>query len=276
MYDIKYDKIEESKDKQQKKEYWDIGIGLQEVDYLKPSDYLVELSKKNIDGELSYEELKEALHVYYTNRLDENNSKEADFSAAKITEFLDKSGFTFNYLQLKNIHRFLFAEVFNHAGEFREYNISKSEPVLNGFSVQYADFSMLTDMLEYDFKEEQKVDYAACTKDEIVEHIADFISNIWQVHPFAEGNTRTVAVFTIQYLKQKGIDVTNDLFKDYSRYFRDALVIANYSNIAKGISEEKQPLRRVFDNLINGATHKLRSEDLIKVELFNRKPKKSR
>lgn len=267
-----YKKIVETSNKERKKYYWNIGIGLQDVDKLRPSNYLIDLSQKNINGEISYEDIELALNKYYELTADKDlENKEADFSATRIAEFLEIGGFKFAPIQLKAIHKFLFQDVFDHAGKFREYNIMKEEAILNNKSVKYADFRMLDETLYYDFEEEKDFSYDNLSTEKMIKHISRFISNVWQIHPFYEGNTRTIAVFTIQYLEQKGIEVTNDMFKEHSKYFRDALVRANYSDIKNNISEELTTLNRFFDNLINNGKHKLESKDLINVELFKEK-----
>ena len=85
---------------------------------------------------------------------------------------------------------------------------------------------------------------------------------MWQIHAFGEGNTRTTAVFTIQYLRSLGFDVDNDQFARHSWYFRNALVRANYHNIAKGIDYSPIYLERFFRNLLLGEQWDLRNRYL--------------
>lgn len=101
-----------------------------------------------------------------------------------------------------------------------------------------------------EFVVKKNVDYTVLDKVEQSHKLADFISGIWQIHPFREGNTRTVAVFTIKYLRSKGFVVDNTLFKDNSEYFRNALVRANYENVGKGIRRTTEYLYKFFDNLL--------------------------
>ncbi|MDR2828238.1 MAG: Fic family protein, partial [Acholeplasmatales bacterium] len=148
------------------------------------------------------------------------------------------------------------------AGVFRDYNITKSEWVLNGKSVFYSSAKIIMNTLEYDFSLEKKFNYAGLNKEKIVEHIAQFISGIWQIHPFGEGNTRTIAVFTIKYLRTFGFEVNNELFEKNSWYFRNALVRANYSDYSLNIYSTYEYLNRFFANLLLGKNYKLKNREL--------------
>lgn len=263
---IKYEKICETNDAKEKQKNWNIAFGLQEVDNLKPSKYMVHLAEENIIGNKSYEIVEEELSNYYNNQ-DENNinikEKQADEVSVRIVKILNDKAFTFNYIALKQYHKKLFEGIDigineKYIGNFRDYNITKSEPILNGETIQYADYSMIEETLQYDFKEEENQKYTTMTDDEKINRLCVFVSNIWQVHPFGEGNTRTTAIFIQKYLISKGFNVNNDLFKDNSLYFRNALVKANYSNIAKGIEEDKTYLKMFFENLLLGKNNKLK------------------
>ena len=117
--------------------------------------------------------------------------------------------------------------------------------------------------IEYDLEQERSFDYSKVDRNELVNHIAQFVSGLWQIHPFGEGNTRTTAVFTILYLRSMGFDVTNDLFAKHSWYFRNALVRANYQNVQKGIMRNSEYLERFFRNLILGETNELRNRYMV-------------
>ena len=261
--EINYDIIKESKDAKQKQNNWEIAFGLQDVDDLKPSKYMIDLAKENIRGSKSYEKVAEDLAKYYQNVKDVNyGEKQADEVSLRIVKILNDKAFTFSFLSLKQYHKKLFDGVEigispKYIGEFRDYNITKSEPILNGETVQYADFSMIQETLKYDFEEEASKQYTKMSDEEKIDRLVRFTSNIWQVHPFGEGNTRTTAIFIQKYLISKGFDVNNDLFKDNSKFFRNALVKANYSNIAKGIEEDKKYLKMFFENLLLGKKNEL-------------------
>ena len=254
-------------EKQQKGYIWQTAIGLQDVDGLKPSEYLIETAKKNIDGDITLKEANELIHSYYeskTARIDaENRTEEADKVSARIAQILSEDAFVFSPEQFIAIHRRLFEGIYKFAGNIRDYNISKKEWVLKGKSVVYAGSDMIRDTLNYDFDAERHFDYSGLGIDKSIRHITEFISNLWQIHPFGEGNTRSTAVFSIKYLRSLGFEVNNTLFAENSWYFRNALVRANYSDIQKGIVEDKSYLEHFFRNLLLGEHHELRNRYLL-------------
>lgn len=265
LNEIKYEKISETEDSKERQLNWNIAFGLQAVDNLIPSKYMVELAKENIIGAKDYHKVEQEITKYYET-LDKKkinrDEKEADEVSVRIVKILNDKAFTFNYLTLKQYHKRLFEGIdigikTKYIGEFRDYNISKNEPILNGESVQYADYSMIQETLKYDFEEEVKQKYTEKSDIEKIDRLCTFTAHIWQVHPFGEGNTRTTALFIQKYLNSKGFNVNNELFKDNSLYFRNALVRANYSNISKGIEENSQYLVAFFENLLLGKNNKL-------------------
>lgn len=262
---IKYEKIGETEDCKERQLNWNIAFGLQAVDNLTPSKYMVNLATENITGKKSYETVEKEIKEYYekSNKEEINkNEKEADEVSLRIVKILNDKAFTFNYLILKQYHKKLFEDIDigieeKYIGEFRDYNITKKEPILNGETVQYADYSMIEETLKYDFSEEAEQKYTEKTDKEKIDRLCTFVSHIWQVHPFGEGNTRTTAVFVQKYLNSKGFCINNELFKDNSLYFRNALVRASYSNISKGIEEDKKYLNLFFENLLFNKVNKL-------------------
>ena len=251
---------------------WDMAIGLQEVDNLKPSKYLEEISKKNILGELTIKEVGQSLREYYVEKGKQDsinhNELECDFVSMRIVELLDKNNFELSVGYLKYIHKYLFQDIYEFAGEFRKIDFSKHEKILNNDSVAYGDFKTLTESLEYDITLEKDKHYKNMSIVDVIKNITDFSSNIWQVHPFREGNTRTTAVFIEKYLINLGYNVDNSLFKDKSVYFRNALVRSNYFNNYLNIKEDKSYLIKFYENLLLGKNNNLHSEDLIVKELF--------
>ena len=231
---------------------------------------MTSLATENIKGSMSYDKVKENLNRYYSNISKDKinvSEKEADEVSLRMVRILNDKAFSFNFLTLKQYHKELFYGIDvgiggKYIGNFRDYNISKKEPVLNGESVIYADYRMIADTLMYDFDEERSQKYAKMQPEAQVKRIATFTSRIWQVHPFGEGNTRTTALFIQKYLNSIGFCVNNDLFKDNSLYFRNALVRANYSNIHKGVDAEPVYLYHFFDNLINNGDNKLDNNKL--------------
>ncbi len=251
---------------------WDMAIGLQEVDNLKPSKYLEQISKKNVLGELSIEEVEKSLREYYVEKEKQNsinhNELECDFVSMRIVELLDQDNFELSVDYLRYIHKYLFQDVYDFAGEFRKVDFSKHEKILNNDSVAYGDSKALMESLEYDISLEKEKNYKDMSIVEVVKNITDFSSNIWQVHPFREGNTRTTAVFIEKYLISLGYNVDNSLFKDKSVYFRNALVRSNYFNNYLNIKEDKSYLIKFYENLLLSKNNNLHSEDLIVKELF--------
>lgn len=222
----------------EKSEAWQTAIGLQAVDGLKTSDYLLDTAKDHIEGKITIDEVQKRIHSYYEQRTTltetENETKEADIVSARITKLLGEKAFQFSPAEWITIHRRLFEGVFDHAGQIRKYNISKKEWILNGETVIYADFSSIKDTLDYDFATEKQFSYEGLSVEASVRHLAKFASDIWQIHPFGEGNTRATAVFMIKYMKTFGFCVNNDAFRENSWYFRNALVRANYNDLQKG------------------------------------------
>lgn len=235
-------------------ENWKTAIGLQAVDGLQPSAYLIDVAKRNIEGEISLDETRKLIDSYYQSKTvrtpKDEDEEEADKVSVNIAKILASKTFAFNTNGYVSLHRRIFEGVFKHAGEIRQYDISKKEWVLEGNSVNYLNWEDLRRALDWDIEQEKNFSYKGLTDDEKIEHIAKFISGIWQIHAFREGNTRTTAIFTIQYLRSLGYEVNNELFAKHSWYFRNALVRANYRNIQKGIDYSPIYLVRFFRNLL--------------------------
>jgi len=252
-------------DKKEKSIAWSIATGLQQVDGLTPSAYLYETAKRNIEGEISIEEAKKLIDSYYESKTsrteDDDDKEEADKVSTRITEVLSEKSFSFTPNQLLSIHERLFKGVFYKvkAGKFRDYNITKKEWVLNGDTVLYANADLIKETLKYDFETEKNFDYSKLSKEDAVKHITRFVANMWQIHPFGEGNTRTTAVFTIKYLRSLGFNVNNEPFEKHSWYFRNALVRANYTNMQKGIYMNTEYLEKFFRNILLGENNELKN-----------------
>ncbi len=254
---------------------WDMAIGLQEVDNLKPSKYLENLLEENVEGNLTIEEVETELRKYYVEKENKNeinyNELECDFVSTRIVELLNEDKFELSVDYLKDIHKFLFQDVYDFAGEFRKIDFSKHEKILNNDSVAYGDCRTLSESLEYDISLEKEKNYKEMNIVEVINNITKFSSNIWQVHPFREGNTRTTALFIEKYLISLGYSVDNTLFKDKSVYFRNALVRSNYYNNYLKIKEDSSYLVKFYENLLLGKNNNLHSKDLIVKELFDKK-----
>ena len=246
-------------------ELWQTAIGLQKVDGLSVSDYLIETAKKHIEGEVSIDDVDALISTYYQSeaaREIPEDIKEADEVSKNIVRVLSEPSFSFSVQGLAGLHRRIFKGVMKHAGDFRQYNITKKEWVLDGGTVLYGPFEDLVRTIEYDLEQERGFRYKGLTQDQLIEHLARFISGIWQIHPFPEGNTRTTAVFLIKYLRSMGIPATNDMFKEHSWYLRNALVRANYRNALKGIEPTTEYLVLFLRNLIVGENNELKNRYL--------------
>ena len=258
--------IRQSQPGRREKAYaWHTAIGLQDVDGLQPSEYLVRTAIRNIEGEISLEEANALLQAYYAERPAKNTNdrtEEADKVSVRIAATLSEKAFSFTPNEYLAIHRKLFDGIYPNAGCMRDYNITKKEWVLGGETVIYGSASELKDTLEYDLSEEKEFSYRGLSMDQIISHLALFVSNLWQIHVFGEGNTRTTAVFLIKYLRTLGFDVTNDIFAENSWYFRNALVRANYNDLRNGIHETTEFLELFLRNLLLDEHHPLKNRTL--------------
>ena len=243
-------------DRAEKSEAWQTAIGLQAVDGLNTSEYLLDTAKEHIEGKITIDEAQKRIHSYYEQRTTrtetENETKEADIVSARITKLLGEKAFQFSPAEWLSIHRRLFEGVFGHAGQIRQYNITKKEWVLSGDTVIYADWNSIKETLNYDFATEKQFSYEGLSVEAAVKHLAKFASDIGQIHPFGEGNTRATAVFMIKYMKTFG-------FRENSWYFRNALVRANYNNLQKGVHSTTKFLELFFSNLLLGTNHELKN-----------------
>ena len=251
---------------------WDMAIGLQQVDNLKTSKHLESIKEKNILGELTIKEIEKRLREYYTTKEKQkninHNELECDFVSMRIVELLDQGNFELSVDYIKYIHKYLFQDVYEFAGEFRKIDFSKHEKILNNDSVAYGDCKTLIESLEYDISLEKEKNYKDMSIVEVIKNITNFTSNIWQVHPFREGNTRTTAVFIYKYLNSLEFNQNISIYKNKASYFRNALVRSNYFNNYLNIKEDKIYLIKFYENLLLGKNNNLHSEDLIVKELF--------
>ncbi len=256
---------ESEPDKAHKSYAWSTAIGLQAVDGLKPSKYLIDTAIQNIEGKITMKEAQGLIDSYYkessVHLSDDERTEEADKVSSRIAGILSETAFSFSLNEYISIHRKLFQGIYKHAGKIRDYNITKKEWVLDGATVMYGSASELRATIEYDFSQEKEFSYKGLSMDEIIHHLAVFISRLWQIHIFGEGNTRTTAVFFIKYLRTLGFSATNDIFAENAWYFRNALVRANYTNLQKGIHETTKYLEEFLRNLLLNE----------KNELYNRK-----
>lgn len=249
--------IRQGEQQQESAKIWSIAIGLQAVDGLKPSKYLYKIAAQNIEGKISLDEPHKILHAYYESRSQRQSTtdgeEEADKVSCNIARILVSLTFSFTTNGFISILRRIFEGVFAHARKIRDYDITKNEWVLEGDTVSYLNYEDLLRALDFDLQQERDF-HKGLSPDEVVKHFTKFIAGLWQIHPFREGNTRTTAVFAIQYLRTIGFDVNNETFANNSWYFRNALVRANYKNVLKGIEYTPVYLERFFQNLLNHDT----------------------
>ncbi len=257
---------ESEPDKAHKGYAWSTAIGLQAVDGLKPSKYLIDTAIQNIEGKITMKEAQSLIDSYYEERpvhlSDDERTEEADKVSSRIAEILSETAFSFSPNAYISIHRKLFQGIYKHAGKIRDYNITKKEWVLDGATVMYGSVSELRVTLEYDFSQEKDFSYKGLSMDEIIHHLAVFVSRLWQIHIFGEGNTRTTAVFFIKYLRTLGFSAANDIFAENAWYFRNALVRANYTNLQKGIHETTEYLEAFLRNLLLNEKNELHNRNL--------------
>jgi fido (protein-threonine AMPylation protein) len=266
----KYDGLEQyirsrEPETKERAEIWQTAIGLQQVDGLTVSDFLVDAARKHIEKQYDIEQTKSLIADYYQqagSRGASASDEEADKAAVNIVAVLSEPAFSFSVEGLAGLHRRIFQGVFKHAGTFRDYNITKSEWVLDGETVIYGPYQDLRPTIQYDLDQERAFRYKGLTMDEVIAHFARFIAGLWQIHPFGEGNTRTTAVFAIKYLRSLGLKVENDMFKQHAWYFRNALVRANYRNVLKGVEPSTAYLELFFRNLLLGENNELKNRAL--------------
>ena len=249
-------------EKQEKAKTWETAIGLQDVDGLKPSEYLLDTAKEHIEGNINIDEVKKRINSYYeqsNERNNEDNTEEADKVSVRIAEILSEKAFNFSPTEMLNIHKRLFTGIYEQVGKYREYNFTKKEWILNDDTVIYSSYETIKETIEYDFNQEKNFSYKDLSLNDSISHLSRFISNIWQVHPFCEGNTRTAAVFLIKYLRTFGFNVNDVIFADNSWYFRNALVRANYKNYEKNVFEDITFLEKFFYNLLTNTKYELKN-----------------
>lgn len=262
--------------KREKGYVWHTAIGLQAVDGLKTSKYLIDTAIQSIEGNITIDEAGELLNNYYKENPKQNENdrtEEADKVAVRIAKLLSERAFSFTPNEYISIHKKLFLGIYGHAGKIRDYNITKKEWVLNGASVLYGSASELRATLEYDFSEEKKFSYKNLSMEEIIHHLAWFVSRLWQIHVFGGGNTRTTAVFFIKYVRSLGFEATNDIFAENAWYFRNALVRANYNDLKHGVYETTEYLELFLRNLLLDETNELHNRTMHISGMFDMKPK---
>ncbi len=247
----------------EKADAWQTAIGLQDVDGLKVSAYLLDTARQHIEGNISIDEARERIKTYYETKSGHDAvDEEGDKVSANIAKIIMEPSFAFSLIGLTSIHRRIFEDCFNFAGQLRTVELSKKEWVLGGeTSVSYQPSFDIRNAIEYDLAKEKEYDYSDKPISEVIQHLARFTADLWQIHPFREGNTRTTAVFLIKYLRSMGIPATNDMFKEHSWYFRNSLVRASYKGL--NISPTTEFIERFLRNMIIGEKNELHNRDML-------------
>jgi len=203
-------------------------------------------------------------NIYLTDNLYEAR-KEVSNRINKLSKIDD---FELSVEYLKAIHKYLFHDYLVSSGEFRDYNLRKSETIINDHSVKYTDYHKIEENLRYDFEEEKHINYHILSKEKQVKRLADLTIRIWSTHPFIEGNTRTTSIFMQKYLKYLGFNPNDEYFKENSKYFRNALVKASYYNQIYKVIPDNKPLIKFYQKLLYDSTIELKISDLIVKEMF--------
>lgn len=256
----------------ERKRYWAVAIGLQAVDGLEVSPYLRSLAQDYEAGERTLVDTGELIRRYHGGPSDdtEESSREADLVSQRIAELLAASPFALEPEFIPYIHGYLFQDIpeFN-PGSFKTERMMKPEAILNGDTVRYAEPSVYDMSLSAAMRREKRREYGLGLTGAALSGFCQTVSFIWQVHPFYEGNTRTVAVFSELYLDHLGYSVGNDPFAEHSAYYRDALVRSIYRNPKAAIEADSSYLVAFYDNAVNDAGHSLDRSDLICAQLFD-------
>lgn len=256
-----------------RRHYWAVAIGLQAVDGIEVSPYLRELARGYERGARSLEETGSLIRKYHV--ADKGSvrggTREADLVSQRIAELLSAAPFVLHPDMLAYVHRYLFQDLDRavyRPGEFKIERMVKQEEILNGDSVLYADPYGYGMSLQMAFDAECSRSYGCRLEADDLRTFCHTIVFLWQVHPFYEGNTRTVAVFSELYLNHLGFSTGDEPFERHSRYYRDALVRSMYRNADADITPEDRFLVAFYDNVLNDAGHELNREDLVCETLF--------
>ena len=245
---------------------WAAALGLQATDGLRTSYEMRRTALQYIEGHLTIDEVRQHINEYYKSNppatTDKEKEQEADKVACNIADVLFNKRLDFSTDGYLNLHRQIFDGVYDHAGQLRSNDIVKSEWVLEKDTVFYLHWEELRMALDSNFQFERNLHYDELNKEDLLEWIAFFTAGIWHIHPFNEGNTRTIAVFSILLLRPLGYDIHTDVFADHSWYFRNAMVRANYMNELKHIHVNPDFLIRFYRNWMFGDQWDLRNRYL--------------
>ena len=151
---------------------------------------------------------------------------ESDITIVRLKEILQSEEFTYGYESYLRLHRQMFQDIYPFAGEIRKIDMEKSERILSGFPMIFNDKSLVSKKLKKVFKEKQ-VNFNAASE-EIVKRLSDLMTSVWEIHPFREGNTRSIITYTMKYIRHSGLKIDENLLLQSFAYIRDAQVMSVY------------------------------------------------
>lgn len=187
----------------------------------------------------------------------------------RMDELFARDDFSVSKEYLRKIHGYLFKGILPESGKYRYYNIRRHEVIINEDSVAYEDYNTIDTYLNMEFSDIKKCNFNELSEEEKINFIIDIVTNIWLVHPFMDGNTRTITVFIVKYLDSLGYQVDPKYFKEHADYFRNAMVRAVYSNDKYGVVPDRKPLYHFFANVMKYENERLKGDALIVREMFN-------
>ena len=249
-----YEVIEDKPmNREQRQAIWDMASGLQLADGLEVTEVAKNAASKYISGSSTATEARRAVERHYQEDQRKSEESEADLVSMRITQMLDSDNlgtkFDFSPKGLATLHYLLFKDVLPNewVGRWRNENISKIEPILGGRTVLYGNCSEIQALLDFDFEGERNHTFNKPLKPDDARHVADFSAGIWQTHPFREGNTRTVAVFSQMYLRRLGFEVSNEVFRENGLLFRDAMVRASFMDIDLHVNPNRSFIEEFYE-----------------------------
>lgn len=246
--------------------YIDMGLSLNSIDNLSPSHYFIDLSKRFINNEFEYEEFESLLKTYYNNQdlsnIDIQKEKECDFVTLRISKLLEDSSFFLNPLSLKNIHLFLYRDIFPFAGNYRKTPIFQKEDILSNNIIYFVSTHDISCCLKDIFENEFSFNFSTMNTDDIINHFSNFLSRVWEIHPFLKGNTISICIYFLKYFYHLGFDPNIQLIVDNSIYLKNSLIRSIYNDFPNGIYANPSFLISFLENLLYSKNNILNNDDL--------------
>jgi cell filamentation protein len=156
------------------------------------------------------------------------NEMEAEYASLRLAQIAETPLIgVYDAEHIRKMHEFIFQDIFDWAGTYRTIDIIKHEPVLGGLSIEYAEYDKIDTALDNEIQNMKAIQWLEYSIDEQAYLFSLHLSRIWRVHPFREGNTRTITHFCCQYADSIGMNIDRSIFENNARYFRSALVAAS-------------------------------------------------